>query len=193
MCIPSSSIMEISWPFPKRCYYCLACFRLLLFSMASMICFSSCLRMSSFIFRQIALQISEYSMLFIDVPFLFICLRFSLSCLVLVGTGFSLLYLPTAEMATSWIIFTVVSPPRVKIVWWNWCEHCKSILDFDLEFSPMMSQLTRIYLFWWDDHFCSLKLGVNPCFFSHHAMITTCVETVDDRPVTVYVIDMNLS
>ena len=55
-----------SWPFPKRCF-CLACFKLLLFSMASMICFLSCLRMSSFIFRRIALQISEYSMLSVGV------------------------------------------------------------------------------------------------------------------------------
>ena len=86
MCVPSSSTIEIIWPFPKCCF-CLACFRLLLFSMASLICFSSYLRMSSFIFRRIALQISEYSMLSVGVPFLFICLRFSLSRLVPVDSS----------------------------------------------------------------------------------------------------------
>ena len=101
-CSPIFFHNRIIWPFPKRCF-CLACFRLLLFSMASMICFSSCLRMSSFIFCQIALQISEYSMLSVGVPFLFICLHFSLSCLVPVDSllGFSLLYLPAIEMAAS--------------------------------------------------------------------------------------------
>ena len=150
--------------------------------MALMMCFSSCLRMSSFIFRRIALQISEYSMLSVGVPFLFNCLRFSLSCLVLVDSlsGFSLLYLPAIEMAASWIIFAVASPlesissggidaSNANLFWistWNsllWC-----------------CNLPVSYLFWLGDHFSSLKLGVNPCFPSYHAMITTRVETVDD-------------
>ena len=60
MCVSSSSTIDISWrPFPKRCLG-LACFRLLLFSMASMICFSSCLRMSSFVFRRIDIYIYIY-------------------------------------------------------------------------------------------------------------------------------------
>ena len=61
----------MGWPFPKRCF-CLACFRLLLLSMTSIICFSSCVSSSSFIFCQITLQISEYPMLSVRLPFLFI-------------------------------------------------------------------------------------------------------------------------
>ena len=41
---------------------------------------------------------------------------------------------------------------------------------------------TYLYLLFFrlGNHFCSLKPGVNPCFPSYHAVITTCVETVDD-------------
>ena len=43
-----------------------------------------------------------------------------------------------------------------------------------------MLQLTSIYLFRLGDLFCSLKLAINPCSPSYHAMITTRVEAVDD-------------
>ena len=44
--------------------------------------------------------------------------------------------------------------------------------------NSMMLQLTCIYLFRLGYHICSLKLSVNPCSPSYHAMITTRVETV---------------
>ena len=65
----------------------LSCLFRTMFSIASIICFASCLRVygcfpSSFA----ALQISEYSTLSLGVPFLFICRRLSLSSLVLVDS-----------------------------------------------------------------------------------------------------------
>ena len=70
--------------------------------------------------------------------------------------------------------------PGVKIVWWNRCKRYKPILDFDLELSPMMLQIIRIYHFRLGDHFSFLKLGANPCFPSYYTMITTHIETIDD-------------
>ena len=129
-----------------------------------MICFSSYLWMSSFIFCRTALQISEYSMLSVGIPFLLICLRFSLSYLVPVDSlsGFSLFVSACYWNGSFMNHLRSCITSRFKIVWWNRCERCRSILDFDLEFSPMMLQLTCIYLFRLGNHFCSLKLGVNP-------------------------------
>ena len=102
MFVVFSSIIDMSWPFPKHCFR-LACFKLLLLSIAWMICFSSCLRVSSFIFHGIALQISEYLIFSISVPFLFIVLRVYLRSLLPVDSlsCFSCLHMPAIEMAPS--------------------------------------------------------------------------------------------
>ena len=148
--------------------------------MTSMICFLSPLRLSSFIFRLIALHISEYSMLSVGVPFIFICLRFYFSCLASVDSlsGFSLLYLPATQMAASWIVFTVASLLELRasggidesaenlflISTWNSLLWCSNL--------PVSS-----FAGW---PFLLSQTWCHPCFPSYHAMITARVETVDD-------------
>ena len=128
-----------------------------------MICFLSLLQISSFIFRQIALWISEYSVLSVGVPFFFICLPLSLSSLVSVDSLLSVS--PLYVMAAGGI--NASSANLFCSLTWN-------------------SPLWCIYLAWLGDHFCSLQPDVNPCFPSYQAMITTRVETVDNWNIKKY-------
>ena len=118
--------------------------------------------MSSFTFCRIALQISEYSMLSAGVPFLFTCLCLSLCCLVVVDSmsGFSLLYLLAIQNDSFMNYLCSCVTPRVKIVWWNQCKCCNSVLYFDMKFASMITyelrwQLICIYIFWLGNHFRS--------------------------------------
>ena len=133
MCVPSSSIIEISWPFPKRCF-CLACFKLLLFSMASMICFSSS-------FTDVFLHLSPNHLadlgIFNVVCWCAIPLHLPALLFQFFGTCWQLVAFLIFVSAGYWNgsfmnhLRSYVTP-RVKIVLWNWCKRCKSILDFDL-------------------------------------------------------------
>ena len=151
--------IEISWPSPKL-WFCLVCFRFLLFSMASTICFLLCLQMSASNFR------------------------LSLSYLVSVDSlsGFSILYLPATKMAASWNTFAVASPLESRLS--GGINASAANLFRNSTWGVSYDGATYLYLpFLAGDHFCSLKLGVNPCFPSYHAMITTRVATVDDWSV----------
>ena len=90
---------------------CLACFRLLFFSMALRTCISSKARMSFFIPCLMALQVWMYSGLSQVVPPLFITLLFSPSIFVLVSnlSCFSSWCLPAIRRAVSCMIFVMVS------------------------------------------------------------------------------------
>ena len=119
MCVPSSSIKEMSWPFPKCCF-CLVFPPPQTFAVLNGFddLFFIVLQISSFIFRRIALHILEYSMLSVGVPFLFICLRFSLS---LFGTCWQLTGFVTFVSASYWNgsfmnhLCSYITP-RVKII-----------------------------------------------------------------------------
>ena len=170
----------MTWPFPKRCF-CFACFKLLLFSMASMICFSSCTDVFLHLSPNRLADLGIFNVVHLCTSPLHLPAILSQlfgSCWQLVGF---LTFVPAGYWNDSLLnhLRSCVTP-RVKLVWWNQCEHCKSILDFNLEFSPMMLQLTCIYLFRLEDHFSSLKFGVNPSFPSYHVIITARVGTVDN-------------
>ena len=148
MCVPSSSITEISCPFPKRCF-CLACFKLLLFSMASMICFF--VMFTDVLLHLLPNRLADLR-IFNVVCWCAIPLHLPALLSQLFGTCWQLVGFLTFVSASYWNgsfmnhLRSCVNP-RVKIVWWNGCKCCESILDFDLEFSPIMLQLTCIYLF----------------------------------------------
>ena len=121
------SIIEIRWPFPKRCF-CLSCFRLLLFSMASMICSRrvyGCL-LSSFVespCRSRNIQCCPLVCHSFHLP-----TPLSLSVVKYLDnfSGFSLLYLPAIEKADLFNLCSCVTP-RVKIIWCNRCVSPKSV------------------------------------------------------------------
>ena len=99
--VPSSSMMDMSCVLPRYCL-CLACFRLLFFSMALTTCFAAKGRMSSFIPCLMALQVWTYSRLYEVVLPLFITLLFSCGIFILVNSlsGFSPWCLPATRRAT---------------------------------------------------------------------------------------------
>ena len=142
-------------------------------------------------FRRITLQISEYSMLSVDVSFLFICsLHFSLSCggtcWQLVGFGSSFCICRLAEVAASLIIFAVASylesrsSGGIDVSTANLFWICESWLG---SFSPNLCCNLLLYcsLFRLGDHILALlQTWGSILAFPHHAMITTRVETVNN-------------
>ena len=152
-------------------------------------------------FAELSSSILEYSMLSVWCAIsLHLPTPLSLSCLVpadnLLDFFFPLLYLPAIEVAASLVIFAVASPLESISFGGIDASTANPLLDFNLEFSPMMLQLTGIYLFRLNNHFCSLKPGVNPGFPSYQVMVTTYVEgwriKEDVRPIHYDVVNLIL-
>ena len=117
MSVPSSSLRLTMLFLPSNCFL-LIDFRPLLFFKACSFLSSLHDRISSAILRLMALQVSTYSMFCTSVPPLFICLLFSVNCLVSAESlsGFYGLFWPAISIAVSVIAEATFSHSELRSV-----------------------------------------------------------------------------